>query len=121
MSNPAILDTVTVSTTQVVVTAKAPGSSSLVLWDERSNARILDVYADVDVSGLRDGIRSAYPGEPVQIEAEQGRVLVAGKVNSKAVADDILRMANVYSKDIVDSLIIVPASPKADHAQGAIR
>ena len=63
VSNPAVLDTVTVSTTQVVVTAKAPGSSSLVLWDERSNARILDVYADVDVSGLRDGIRSAYPGE----------------------------------------------------------
>ncbi len=112
VSNPAILDTVTVSTTQVVVTAKAPGSSSLVLWDEKSNARILDVYADVDVSGLRDGIRSAYPGEPVQIEAEQGRVLVAGKVDSKAAADDILRMANVYSKDIVNSLIIVPLRQK---------
>jgi pilus assembly protein CpaC len=112
VSNPAILDTVTVSTTQVVVTAKVPGSSSLVLWDERSNARILDVYADVDVSGLRDGIRSAYPGEPVQIEAEQGRVLVAGKVDSKAIADDILRMATVYSKDIVNSLIIVPLRQK---------
>ena len=112
VSNPAILDTVTVSTTQVVVTAKAPGSSSLVLWDEKSNARILDVYADVDVSGLRDGIRSAFPGEPVQIEAEQGRVLVAGKVSSKAAADDIVRMANVYSKDIVSSLIIVPLRQK---------
>ena len=87
MSNPAVVDTVTVSTSQVVVTAKAPGSSSLVLWDERSNARILDVYADVEVSGLRDGIRAAYPNEPVQIEAEQGRVLVSGKVASKAVED----------------------------------
>src|ERR1700687_2637016 len=46
VSNPNVLDTVTVSTTQVVVTAKVPGSSSLVLWDEGSNARILDVYAD---------------------------------------------------------------------------
>lgn len=107
ISNPTILDTVTVSTTQVVVTAKAPGSSSLVLWDERSNARILDVYADVDVSGLRDGIRSAYPKEAVQVEAEQGRVLVTGTVPSKAVADDVLRMASVYSKDVVNSLTIV--------------
>ena len=49
VSNPTVLDTVTVSTSQVVVTAKAAGSSSLVLWDERSNARILDVYADVDI------------------------------------------------------------------------
>jgi pilus assembly protein CpaC len=112
VSNPNVLDTVTVSTTQVVVTAKAPGSSSLVLWDERSNARILDVYADVDVSGLRDGIRSEFPNEPVQVEAEQGRVLVTGKVTSKAVADDILRMASVYSKDIVNSLVIAPVHEK---------
>lgn len=112
VSNPAVVDTVTVSTSQVVVTAKAPGSSSLVLWDERSNARILDVYADVEVSGLRDGIRAAYPNEPVQIEAEQGRVLVSGKVASKAVEDDILRMASVYSKNIVDSLTIVPLRKK---------
>jgi pilus assembly protein CpaC len=108
VSNPAVLDTVTVSTTQVVVTAKVPGSSSLVLWDEGSNARILDVYADVDVSGLRDGIKSAYPGESVQIEAEQGRVLATGKVTSKAVEDNVLRMASVYSKDIVDSMTIEP-------------
>jgi pilus assembly protein CpaC len=112
VSNPNVLDTVTVSTTQVVVTAKMPGSSSLVLWDEGSNARILDVYADVDVSGLRDGIKSAYPNESVQIEAEQGRVLASGKVTSKATADNVLRMAGVYSKDVVDSLIVEPRHEK---------
>jgi pilus assembly protein CpaC len=112
VSNPNVLDTVTVSTTQVVVTAKTPGSSSLVLWDEGSNARILDVYADVDVSGLRDGIRSAYPNEAVQIEAEQGRILASGKITSKAAADNVLRMASVYSKEIVDSMIIEPRHEK---------
>jgi pilus assembly protein CpaC len=106
VSNPNVLDTATVSTTQVVVTAKVAGTSSLVLWDEGANARILDVYADVDVSGLRDGIRSAYPDEPVQVEAEQGRVLITGKVSGKVVADDVMRMAGVYSKDIVDSMVI---------------
>ncbi len=106
VSNPNVLDTVTVSTTQVVVTAKAPGSSSLVMWDEASNARILDVYADVDVSGLREGIKAAYPGQNVHIEAEQGRVLASGTVTSKAAADDILRMATIYSKEVVDSILV---------------
>ncbi len=106
VSNPNVLDTVTVSTTQVVVTAKTPGSSSLVMWDEASNARILDVYADVDVSGLREGIKAAYPGQSVHIEAEQGRVLASGTVTSKAAADDILRMATIYSKEVVDSIVI---------------
>jgi pilus assembly protein CpaC len=113
VSNPAVLDTVTVSTTQVVVTAKTAGSSSLVLWDEGSNARILDVYADIDVSGLRDGVKSAYPNEPVEIEAEQEKILVTGRVASKAVADNILKMASVYSKNnIVDSLTI--AAPRRE-------
>jgi pilus assembly protein CpaC len=106
VSNPNVLDTATVSTTQVVVTAKMPGSSSLVMWDESSNARILDVYADVDLSGLRDGVKSAYPHDSIQIDAEQGRVLVTGKVSSKAVVDDVMRMATVYSKDIVNSLVV---------------
>jgi len=69
--------------TQVVVTAKTAGSSSLVLWDESSNARIVDVYADVDVAGLREGVRSAYPDEPVEIEAEQGRVSLPEKSPAK--------------------------------------
>jgi pilus assembly protein CpaC len=106
VSNPNVLDTATVSPTQVVVTAKAPGSSSLVLWDESSNARIVDVYADVDISGLSDGIKSAYPHDSVQIEAEQGKIVVTGRVPSKAVADDIMRIAGVYSKEVVDSLIV---------------
>ena len=94
VSNPDVLDTATVSTSQVVVTAKRPGSSSLVLWDERSNARILDVYSDVDVSGLRDGIRAAYPGRSrLRLRRNREESLVTGKVSSKAVEDDILRIA----------------------------
>ena len=108
VSNNNVLDTATVSPTQVVVTAKAPGTSSLVLWDESSNARILDVFADIDVSGLRDGVHAAYPQQTVQVEADQGRVLLSGRVADKASADDIVRMAGVYSKEIVDSLVIDP-------------
>jgi pilus assembly protein CpaC len=112
VSSPDVLDTATISPTQVVVTAKTAGSSSLVLWDESSNARIVDVYADVDVSGLREGIRSAYPSEPVEIEAEQGRILATGKVSSKVVQDDVLRMAGAYSKNVVDSLTVEPRRVK---------
>jgi pilus assembly protein CpaC len=106
VSNPTVLDTVTVSATQVVVSAKEPGSSSLVLWDEGSIARIMDVYADIDVSGLREGVKAAYPGEAVQIDAEQGRVFATGRVTNRAVADNIVRMAGVYSKQIVDLMTI---------------
>jgi pilus assembly protein CpaC len=120
VSNPAVLDTATVSTTQVVVTAKIAGTSSLVLWDEEANARILDVYADVDVSGLREGVRSAFPAEAIQVEAEQGRVLVSGRVSDKAIADDVVKMAGVYSKEVVDS-IVISAPPRSKQVMLKVR
>ncbi len=103
VSSPDVLDTSIISPTQVVVTAKSAGSSSLVMWDESSSARIVDVYSDVDVSGLRQDIRSAYPDEAVEVEPEEGRVVVTGRASSKAVQDDILRIASAYSKNVVDS------------------
>ena len=106
VSNPDVLDTATVSPTQLVVTAKAPGSSSLVLWDERGNARIVDVYSDVDVSGLRESIRSEYPNEPAEIEPEEGRIIITGEVSSKAVEDNLVRLASLYSKNVVDSMTL---------------
>lgn len=112
VSNPAVLETITTSPTQLVATAKAPGSSSLVLFDETGHSRILDVYADSDVSGLRDALQQAFPGVPVQVEAEQGRIVVSGSVPDKAAADEILKMAQAYSKDVVNG-INVPAPPHA--------
>jgi pilus assembly protein CpaC len=109
VSSPTVLDTATVSPTQLVVTAKLPGSSSLVLWDESSNARLMDVYVDVDISGLQEAVKSAYPDEAIRIEADQGKILASGNVTSKAVADNVLRMASVYSKDVVDSMMTVSA------------
>ena len=39
-------------------------------------------------------------------------MLVSGKVDSKTAADDVLRMAGIYSKDVVNSLILVPSHEK---------
>jgi pilus assembly protein CpaC len=112
VSSPEVLETSIVSPTQVVVTAKAPGSSSLVLWDENSNTRIVDVFSDINISGLRDGIRAAYPDQPVKVEAEEGKVIVTGTVTGKEKADAILGLANIYSKNVVNSLIVKPVHEK---------
>jgi hypothetical protein len=39
VTNPRVLDSMTSSPNQIVVTAKSPGSSSLILWDEDGHTR----------------------------------------------------------------------------------
>jgi pilus assembly protein CpaC len=105
-SNPGVIETLVTSPTQLVVEARAAGNSSLILWDESGSSRMLDVHVDLDLSGLRTSIQQAYPHDSIQVQAEQGRILLSGSVDSQAVADDLAKMAGSYSKDIVSSLAV---------------
>lgn len=106
VGNPAVVTTATTAPNEVVATAIAPGSSSVVLWQEDNRSRIIEVFADLDVSLLRDAIARGMPGEAVQAEAEEGRVILTGTASSPAVAEQIGKMAASFSKDIVNSIKI---------------
>jgi len=104
VGNPAVVTTATTSPNEVVVTATAAGSSSVILWQENNQSRIIEVFADVDVSLLREAIIRGLPGEAVEAEAEEGRVVLTGVASSTAVADQIGKMAAPFSKEIVNSI-----------------
>jgi pilus assembly protein CpaC len=108
VSNPVVLDALAASPLEVVLTAKAPGTSSLVLWSNGGAPKLYTVLADVDVAGLRDSLAQALPGDQVEVEAQQGRVHLSGVVDSDAAADEAARLAGVYAKDVVNSLVVDP-------------
>ena len=104
VGNPAVVTTATTAPNEVVVTATAPGSSSVVLWQENNQSRIIEVFSDVDVSLLREAIERNFPGEAIEAEAEEGRIVLTGRASSAAVADQIGKMGAPFSKDIVNSI-----------------
>src|SRR5215470_3537537 len=106
VGNPNVVTTATTAPNEVVLTATAAGSSSVVLWQEDNRSRIIEVFADLDVSLLRDTIARGLPGETIQAEAEEGRVVLTGTASSKAVAEQIGKMAAPFSKEIVNAIQI---------------
>jgi pilus assembly protein CpaC len=66
------------------------------------------VLADVDVAGLRDSLAQALPGDHVEVEAQQGRIHLSGVVDSDGAADEAARLAGVYSKDVINALVVDP-------------
>ena len=104
--NPAVIESVVTSPEELVITAKEPGSSSLMLWDESGRNRSLDVYADVDVTSLRNSLDQSFPHSNVDVQAEGEKVILVGTVGSKDVADQMLKMAGNFSKDVVNGLSI---------------
>jgi pilus assembly protein CpaC len=107
-SNPAVIEVVATSPTQVVVEGKTAGNSSLILWEESGQPQMLDVIVDIDVSGLRTAIEGAFPNAAIQAQADGGRVILSGMVADTHAEESLMKMAMVYSKDVVNSLGRVP-------------
>jgi pilus assembly protein CpaC len=105
-SNPAVVETLATSPTQVVVEGKSAGASSLILWDEAGGSQILDVVVDLDVSALRNAIQRTYPDAKLDVQADGARLILTGSVTDPKQAEDLGKMANAYSNQVVNSLIV---------------
>src|SRR5436309_5007153 len=105
-SNPAVIETVATSPTEIVVEGRAAGSSSLILWDQSGRSQMLDVIVDVDVSGLRSAIERTYPDQHIDVQADGGRLILTGKVTDAKMIEDLTKMSGVYSNQIVNSLTL---------------
>lgn len=107
-SNPAVIDTLATSPTQVVVEGKAPGSSSLILWDSGGRSQMLDVTVDVNIAMLRTAIEQTYAGQQVNIQSDGAHLILTGTVSDAKIAEDITKMVSAYSGGVVNSLTIAP-------------
>lgn len=109
--NPEVIESVVTSPEELVITAKKAGSSSLMLWDENGRNRSLDVYADLDVTSLRNSMDQSFPHSNVDVQAQGDKIIVVGTVPSKEIADQMLKMANNYGKEVVNGLSIAAPPP----------
>ncbi len=103
-SNPAVIETLATSPTEIVVEGRAAGTSSLILWDQSGRSQMLDVIVDLDVTGLRNAIGRVYPNQQVEVQADGGRLVLTGSVPDTKAIEDLTKMATVYSPQIVNSL-----------------
>jgi pilus assembly protein CpaC len=108
VSNPLVIDSFTSSPRQIVITAKTPGVSSLILWDEGGQSTSYLVFSDLDVASLQREIREALPYENITVEAQQDRVSLSGTVLSDASAEAAFKLASLYAKSVVNSVVVRP-------------
>jgi pilus assembly protein CpaC len=107
-SNPAVIDTLATSPTQVVVEGKTAGNSSLILWDATGHSQMLDVTVDVNISRLRTTLEQTYPGEQIRLEPDGAHLILSGMVADSKTSDDIGKLAAQFSAGVVNSITVAP-------------
>jgi pilus assembly protein CpaC len=108
VSNPDVLDSITATPHQIVVTAKAPGVSSLILWDESGQSQSYHVVADLDVDGLQNALKDALPNENIRADGREDQIALSGTVATPADIDQAVKLAGEFTKTVVSSLVLAP-------------
>ncbi len=112
VGSPKVLQSFIPSPKEVVITAIAPGTSSVALWNTAGQSVLYEVSADLDVTKLRRSIQDALQGQDIHVDSHEGRVYLSGTVLGEDSYKHALQLASLYSKDVVSSLAVTYVHPQ---------
>ena len=113
ITDDGIADAVAISTREVLINAKAPGSTTLVIWSRSGDRNFFTINVNVDVGALQDHIRAAFPGESIRVLGSKGIITLTGNASNPAVAERVAAMASSLGGTVVDNLELpVPAAER---------
>jgi len=108
ISDPTIIDSFTSSPTQIVVTAKIAGISSLAMWDETGRSQIYVISSDTDATTLQNELHEALPKDNIQVTTRGDRITLTGTATDALSLDTAGKLAALYGKTVVNSLVVRP-------------
>lgn len=106
VGQPEVAEVTPIGPTSVLLTAKKPGATQLIIWDESDRSQVVDVVVDMDLEALREQIARSFPGAKVEVEAVNGAIALRGTVPSLSVADQIVASAAPFSERVLNFLEI---------------
>lgn len=112
ITDPDVLDVYMSSPRQVLITAKHPGVSSLVVWDENGESHSSLISSDIDLATLRDSLKQALPHEAIQVDGSENHVVLTGNVSTDAITEAAIKLAALYTKDVANALVVNSAEVK---------
>jgi len=110
VADPTIVEAIVVTPNEILINGKAPGSVSLLLWDEAEQNQNFEVSVDLDAIGLAQRIHDAFPAEQVRVDTTNDVVMLSGKVSSSTVADKIIEVAKSVSPNVTSTMQVQPIS-----------
>lgn len=100
-----IADVTVVSPKQILVTAKNPGTTTLIYWNEQGLPTSVDVNVEKERNVQADLQRLA-PGETFQISGSPDAMILSGKVSTDTAQQRLVDAAKAYSKNVVNLLAV---------------
>ena len=108
IANAGIADISTLSDRTIYVLGKAPGLTTLTLFDGAGNLLAnVRVRVSPDVSEFKERLRQILPSEPIEVRTANDGIVLSGTVSSSAKLARALELAERYAPERVSNLMSV--------------
>jgi pilus assembly protein CpaC len=105
------------SSTEIMVNGKAPGETSLIIWDNHGGRQFFDVTVranasvlDDQLDGIRRELRTELPGQALKVTSDDGVLFLRGTVKNLGDAARAVKIASVAGKVVNLLGVEVPSS-----------
>jgi pilus assembly protein CpaC len=112
MANSEIAEAVAVSASEVLINGKAPGETSLILWDSKGYRTRFEIHVvanDAKIEAIRRELRKELANQDVSLTLENGNVFLRGTVKDVNAADRAAAIAATLGKVVNLLRVLVPA------------
>ena len=113
-----VAEATAVSPTEVMINGRAPGNTSLIVWEQGGERQFFNVAvhpsratSDDALTALRRELRVALPGQNITIASENNLVFLRGTVSDLASSDRAVQMASSAGKVVNLLYVNVPQPP----------
>ncbi|MBP1732918.1 MAG: pilus assembly protein CpaC, partial [Deltaproteobacteria bacterium] len=109
VANPEVADFTLISPQELYVLGKAPGVTTLMLWQDRKLLTIYDLEVAYDTSRLKEKLHQVLPEEKdIHVLATHDSVTLSGRVSNTSSLSQTLALAKAYApKGQVNNLLDV--------------
>ncbi|HWE00865.1 MAG TPA: pilus assembly protein N-terminal domain-containing protein [Tepidisphaeraceae bacterium] len=96
IAQPDVADVNLVGPSEVLLTAKRPGTTQLILWDDQDRSQIVDVLVNFDLRALETQIKTMFPKAAIRAESANGAIILRGHVPDLHTAQQAVAIAAPY-------------------------
>ncbi|MBI4682835.1 MAG: type II and III secretion system protein family protein, partial [Nitrospirae bacterium] len=108
IANPEIADANVLTPTQVYLTGKSIGVTSLTLWSDSTLRSVFDLEVSPDTSRLKEKLREIFPGEnDIRVSATHDSIALTGSVSGASNLSQILALSGAYAPGKVINMLEV--------------
>jgi len=109
-----------ISPTEIMVNGKAPGETSLIIWDDRGGRQFFNVTVrtpasamETSMDSVRRQIRTELPGQTLNLGAENGVIYLRGTVDDLTSSARAVQIASTAGKVVnLLNVKVPPAKPQ---------